>query len=154
MLGNTNIQLDIPVQVEYVSLARILISDLAQNRREIDTQKVNDLKLAISEACTNAIEAHQAIQSEEKIKIVWSEQPDYFEISIRDFGKGFDIETLPQHPPVTDPERLNFERGLGIPLIKALIDEVSFDSSSEGTFVKMIIFCQPLDKNLDFDSSL
>ncbi len=105
MLGNTNVQLDIPIQMEYVSLVRILISDLAQSRREIDPQKVNDLKLAISEACTNAIEAHKAIHSDQKIKIAWSEQPDHFEVSIRDFGKGFDIEALPKHPPVTDPER-------------------------------------------------
>ena len=31
-----------------------------------------------------------------------------------------------EHPPVTDPSRLDYERGLGIPLIRILTDEVEF----------------------------
>ena len=51
------------------------------------------------------------------------------------------LPTLPEHPPVTDPERLNFERGLGIPLIRTLVDEVEFDSSGDGTSVRLTIYC-------------
>ena len=34
------------------------------------------------------------------------------EVCISDSGAGFDPNLLPEHPPVTDPDRLNFERGL------------------------------------------
>ena len=59
------------------------------------------------------------------------------EVEIEDRGAGFDPSLLPDHPPVTDPDRLKFERGLGVPLIKTLVDEVEFSSSSAGTAVKM-----------------
>ena len=62
-------------------------------------------------------------------------------VSVDDRGEGFDPTSLPEHPPVTDPERLNFERGLGIPLIRTLVDEVAFDSSDDGTSVTMTLYC-------------
>ena len=47
---------------------------------------------------------------------------------------------------VTDPDRLNFERGLGIPLIRTLVDTVEFRSSPLGTTVRMVIFGGPADE--------
>ncbi len=61
------------------------------------------------------------------------------EVRIEDRGGGFDPSTLPEHPPVTDPDRLKFERGLGIPLIRSLVDEVEIKSSSAGTAVRMVM---------------
>ena len=36
-------------------------------------------------------------------------------------------------------ERQDFERGLGIPLIRALVDEVEFSSSDDGTAVRLVM---------------
>ena len=47
--------------------------------------------------------------------------------------------TVAVHPPVTDPERLDFERGLGIPLMRALTDEAAFESSPGGTTVRLVV---------------
>ena len=68
------------------------------------------------------------------------EAPERLEVCIADSGGGFDPNLLPEHPPVTDPDRLNFERGLGIPLIRSLVDEARFDSASGGTKVWMTLF--------------
>ena len=48
-------------------------------------------------------------------------------------------------PPVTDPDRLNFERGLGIPLIRTLVDSASFVRKESGTSVRMTVFGGPVD---------
>ncbi|MDQ6910182.1 MAG: ATP-binding protein, partial [Actinomycetota bacterium] len=61
------------------------------------------------------------------------------EVSVEDRGPGFDPASLPDHPPVTDPARLKFERGLGIPLIRALVDEVEISSSGQGTAVRLLM---------------
>jgi serine/threonine-protein kinase RsbW len=140
-------------------LARLVVSSLASSRRDIADDRIDDLKLAVSEACTNAIEAHAQLGREDRVLVRWREGDDHLEVQVRDQGSGFDPESLPEHPPVTDPERLNFERGLGIPLIRTLVDEVQFDPSDAGTAVRLIMFCPPAndevgDFDLEFDGEL
>ena len=137
------IELEIPARPEFVGLARLVVSSLASSRRDLEDDRIDDLKLAVSEACTNAIEAHAEVDVDERVVVQWREKGDRLEVSVQDRGQGFDPESLPEHPPVTDPERLNFERGLGIPLIRTLVDEVDFDPSDAGTAVRLVMFCGP-----------
>jgi serine/threonine-protein kinase RsbW len=149
------IELEIPARAEYVGLVRLVVSSLASGRRSLADDRIDDLKLAVSEACTNAIEAHRDIDVDERVLVRCAEADDRLEVSIEDRGQGFDPDSLPPHPPVTDPERLNFERGLGIPLIRTLVDEVNFESSPKGTAVRMVMFCEPAaDGELDVDIDL
>lgn len=154
------IELEIPARPEYVALARLVVSSLASTRRDLTDDRVDDLKVAVSEACTNAIEAHHSSDSEDNVVIRCAELGDRIEIEIEDRGSGFDPDTLPPHPPVTDPDRLNFERGLGLPLIKTLVDDLVIDSSGYGTKVTMSMRCLPVDprvardEELDFDFDL
>lgn len=135
------VELEIPARPEYIGLVRLVVSSLASARREIDDERIDDLKLAVSEACTNAIEAHDASESTERVVVGFHDGDDRLEVRVNDRGEGFDPMSLPEHPPVTDPDRLNFERGLGIPLIRSLVDEVDFDTSEEGTSVTLVILC-------------
>lgn len=149
------VELEIPARPEYVALARLVVSSLAAARRDLPDERVDDLKVAVSEACTNAIEAHVATETPESVLIRCAEFLDRLEICVVDRGEGFDPDTLPEHPPVTDPERLNFERGLGIPLIKTLVDAVTIDSSDEGTQVRLVMHCaaaDPVSELIDLDS--
>lgn len=151
------IELEIPARPEYVALARLVVSSLASTRRDLTEDRVDDLKLAVSEACTNAIEAHGAVDSDDSVVLRCAEFPDRVEVDVEDRGHGFDPESLPEHPPVTDPERLNFERGLGIPLIRTLVDDVAIASSRGGTLVRMTMRCRPLDPlgdDIDIDIDL
>ncbi len=76
----------------------------------------------------------------------WTESGDRLEVQVEDRGPGFDPRALPEHPPVTDPDRLNFERGLGIPLIRSLVDEVAFVPAERGMSVRLVMFCGPADE--------
>lgn len=145
------IELEIPARAEYVALARLVVSSVASARRDLPDDRIDDLKVAVSEACTNAIEAHGMTETDDRVVLRCSEREDRLEIQIEDRGPGFDPSALPEHPPVTDPDRLNFERGLGVPLIRTLVDEVEFESSSEGTSVRMVMFCAPVDLAAEFD---
>lgn len=145
------IELEIPARPEYVALARLVVSSLASTRRDLADDRVDDLKVAVSEACTNAIEAHHSAETHDSVVLRCTEFDDRLQIEIEDRGGGFDPESLPEHPPVTDPERLNFERGLGIPLIRTLVDEVDIDSSGDGTKVSLVMRCLPVDPLADDD---
>ena len=138
MVGEA-VELEIPARAEFVALARLAVSALAAADGELADERVDDLKLAVSEACTNAIEAHTAISTDERVVVRCWVDENGLEVRISDRGAGFDPSGLPDHPPVTDPARLKFERGLGIPLIRALVDEVEFSSSAEGTEVRLVM---------------
>src|ERR1700730_2788313 len=134
------LELEIPAKPEFIAIAGRVVAALASARRALADDRIDDLKLAVSEACTNAIEAHGAADSDEHVRIrVW-EGEERLEVAVEDRGPGFDPDKLPAHPPVTDPERLNFERGLGIPLIRTLVDDVQFMTSADGTSVRMTLY--------------
>ena len=139
------LELEIPASAEYIAIARLVVSSLASARRALADDRIDDLKLAVSEACTNAIEAHGQASSDEHVRIRIWENEVKLDVAVEDRGRGFDPETLPEHPPVTDPERLHFERGLGIPLIRTLVDDVRFEPSTEGTSVRMTVYGGPAE---------
>src|SRR5262249_34258215 len=112
-----SLELQVPSRTEYIAVVRLVVASLVSALRRVADERIDDLKLAVSEACTNAIEANLQSPGEHRVVVrVW-EAPERLEVCVGDSGPGFDPEMLPEHPPVTDPERLNFERGLGIPLI-------------------------------------
>ena len=57
-----------------------------------------------------------------------------------DEGGGFDLDDIDALPPATDPERLEHESGLGIPLMRSHSDHAEFVSSSEGTNVRLVLY--------------
>ena len=146
------VQLEIPAGAEFVALARLVVSAMASAETQLSDDRVDDLKIAVSEACTNAIEAHDALETDERVLVECWADGERLEVRIEDRGTGFDVSNLPEHPPVTDPERLKFERGLGIPLIRALVDEVEFSSSGAGTAVRMVMH-HDVDYNSNGDGS-
>lgn len=133
------VELEIPARPEFVALARLVVSSFAATSFGLPDDRIDDLKIAVSEACTNAIEAHGAADTDERVLVRCVDASDQLQILIEDRGSGFDPGTLPEHPPVTDPDRLKFERGLGIPLIRSLVDQVEFHSSGEGTSVRILM---------------
>lgn len=137
------LELDIPARPEYIAIARLVVSSIASSRRNLGDDRIDDLKLAVSEACTNAIEASN--ENGDRVQILVQDDEEKLEVNVRDRGPGFDLDALPTHPPVTDPDRLNFERGLGIPLIRTLVDDVAFDSSAGGTSVRLTVYGEPLE---------
>ena len=143
MAPELSLELSVPSGAEYIAVVRLVVASLATARRALADERIDDLKLAVSEACTNAIEANTSTGEKRPVVVSCWEAAERFEVCIADFGRGFDPEVLPEHPPVTDPNRLNFERGLGIPLIRSLVDDVRFESGPEGTRVWMTLFGGP-----------
>ncbi len=150
------LELQIPARPEYIAIVRLVVSSLASARRELADERLDDLKLAVSEACTNAIEAHAAAAHLGPIGVrVW-EANERLEVHIEDQGGGFDPQALRAPPEVTDPDRLNFERGLGIPLMRSLVDDVRFFRSAggAGTTVRLTIYGGPSGASSDETSEI
>ncbi len=125
-----NVYLKLPAQTKYVSLARLAVTSIA-NSMEFDIEAIDDIKVAVGEACSNAI-VHG--KSHEFVEVVFSVDKDTLTIEITDFGDGFVVGEY-KEPDLSNPK----ETGLGIFIIKTLMDEVSINSKvGEGTTIKMI----------------
>jgi len=147
------VELEVPARPDYLALARLIVAAAAANESTaVSEDRIDDLRLAVSEACTNAIEAQQRATEltgrEANILIRCRLSEGLVEVEIHDHGVGFDPTGLAAHPPVTDPARLDHERGLGIPLIRLLTDEVDFEPSSDGTVVRMVIYAHTVRGNV------
>jgi serine/threonine-protein kinase RsbW len=128
-LAPPRVELRIPCSAEYVSVARLAVSAVA-SRMDFGVDALDDLKLAVGEACANAIQ-HAA---EGEIAIVCTLEPDRLVISVRDCGVGFDPKSARSRPADELPDG-----GLGLILIQALMDEVHIQSDREhGTEVRMV----------------
>ena len=97
----------------------------------------------MSEATTNAIEAHAELGSSERIVVRCNLGEDRVEVEVRDNAEGFSPADLTPHPPAADPERLEYERGLGIPLMRILADEHEITTGAEGTSVRLVVYTTP-----------
>lgn len=137
------LELEVPPGPEYIAIVRLVVSSLVSARRNLADERIDDLKLAVSEACTNAIEAHTRAGTTDPVRVRVLEADERIEVEITDRGGGFDPDQLRLHPPVTDPSRLDFERGLGIPLIRTLVDLARFERLDHGTRLRMIVFGGP-----------
>jgi serine/threonine-protein kinase RsbW len=139
------VELEVPARADFLAIIRMVVTSFAHLHPEYDDDQVDDLRLAVSEACTNAIDAHRAGSVDDRVVVRCTGTGDQLEVVVLDRGGGFDLTEVEAAPPPTDPNRLEWERGLGIPLIKALADEAEFSSSEEGTSVRLVIKAAPLE---------
>lgn len=143
------IVLRVPAQPEYLALVRMVVAGTARIDPLLDDEQVEDLRVIVSEACTNAIEASPdpgsdgAALAGGSIEVECRLSAAQVEVVVADGGPGFDPDHLDALPAVTDPSRLRVERGLGLPLIRALSDECSITSGPSGTRVRAVVHAAP-----------
>ena len=138
------VELEVPARPDFLVIIRMVVTAFAHLHPEYGEEQVDDLRLAVSEACTNGIDAHVTLGIGKPIKVRCEHTPSELCVTVIDQGPGFDPTDLAPHPPVTDPARLDSERGLGIPLIMTLTDESHFDTGEGGTSVRLVIRPAPV----------
>ena len=124
----------VPIRPEAVSDARVTVRRAAA-AVGLSADRTDDLIIAVSEACTNALEAQIAAGITTPIEVSCAVVGHTLEVRIRDHGVGFAPDELPVRPPLHHAQHLEVERGWGIQLMRQLADEVLFDISGDGTTV-------------------
>ena len=131
---------EIPARPEYLSLVRSLVVEAAEMDATLSQERIEDFKVAVSEATTNAIEAHARACRDDSIRIRCALTEDRLEFHITDRGYGFHPDQIQVLPEPDDPSRLNFERGLGIYLMRVLSDNVEIQTGPDGTEVSLAVY--------------
>ena len=129
------IRLTIPAKPEYITLGRLALTGLSQSRT-VSEEELGDLKLALTEACTNSVR-HAYDGGEGIVEILYELYADRLVIEVTDAGEGFS----PDEQAESETGELS-EGGLGITIIRALADELEIGERSGGgsrlRFVKFL----------------
>lgn len=150
------VEIRVPAKTQYVSVARLTISGLA-NRIGFTYDDIEDLKIAVSEAITNAV--HHAYKDDEEGEVVigCALYEDKMEIMVADHGQSFDFEeTKAKVGPYSEVEEISLlrEGGLGLYLIETLMDEVKVHHQEGVTvFMTKYVGIEQVDGNVKHISS-
>lgn len=121
---NAVINLTIPAKAEYITLGRLALTGLAR-ARDFPDETLADLKLALTEACSNSVR-HAYGPEAGTVELLYELWPDRLVVEVRDDGSGFE-------PPSGLEEMGDLgEGGLGLAIIRELVDELEISEKSGG----------------------
>ncbi|MDQ0233610.1 anti-sigma B factor RsbW [Metabacillus malikii] len=133
------IEMKIPAKPEYVGIIRLTLSGIA-SRMGYSYDDIEDLKIATSEACTNAVQHAYKNSDNGEIIVGFGLFEDRLEVIVADNGKSFNFEKvkheLGPYSAASPVDQLP-EGGLGLYLMETLMDEVRILENS-GVTVFMI----------------
>jgi serine/threonine-protein kinase RsbW len=131
-----SVRLIIPAKAEYITLGRLALTAIARVR-PLSDETLSDLKLALTEACTNSVR-HAYEGRAGTVEIVYRLEPDRLVVDVLDDGDGFQVEEAVDKSGNGDLS----EGGLGIAIIRAVADEVDIGPGDAGgcrlRFVKFL----------------
>ena len=121
-----DVELRVPAQVQYVGLARLVVTTAAR-QAGMTNDRLEDLKIAVSEATASAIAARQRAGGTEPVTLSFgSVGNDQFAVTIADAGSISDQESAD-----IGARGWNNDGSLGVTLIRGLADVVDFDDDGD-----------------------
>lgn len=137
------IEMKIPAKPEFIGVVRLTISGIS-SRMGFSYDDIEDLKVAASEACTNAVQHAYTEKEEGEIAVGFGLFEDRLEVMVADSGQSCNFEEIRQGlGPYEKEENVELMRegGLGLYLIETLMDKVKIHQY-QGVTVFMTKFVQ------------
>lgn len=140
MAGNAvlrEVSLALPMVADMEIAATKTVTSLAEFMK-MSPDKVDEVRLAVVEACINAFEHSHAQDGMVHLtfSVLGEREPETLRITVADHGTGFDPATLEQ-PSIERKLKAERKRGWGLKIIEGLMDEVTIHSGGRGTTVVM-----------------
>lgn len=137
------VRLSFPAKADYLLLARLALAGLAR-RISIDEEVLADLKLAVTEACGNAVR-HAYSDGGGRIDVAFVVAPGRLEMIVEDEGSGIALAGEGSMPTEAEAGLEPFESGMGMAIIRAIVDELEVRDGHDGrgTAVHMTKYLTP-----------
>jgi anti-sigma regulatory factor (Ser/Thr protein kinase) len=126
----------------HVRTARLVATAVAR-RSGVDESLLDEVRLAVGEACSRAVEGHQLYCPDEPVRLALTDLAGRFEVEVTDTcvpgaGSPGGPGPVPDHAGA-DPAGadLDFPAGLGIAVIEGLADDVQISETAAGTSIRM-----------------
>jgi serine/threonine-protein kinase RsbW len=129
------VRLTFPAKSDYLLLARLALTGLARSL-PLEAEILADLKLAVTEACGNAVR-HAYDEDSGTVTVKLVPGGDRLELVVEDEGAGVDMAAVPNFLAEDRPEG-----GMGMAIMRAVVDELEIRNGADGkgTVVHMTKF--------------
>ena len=125
----------LPSRIESVDEAALKADNFAK-KSGLGDDFISSIDLAVRESVANAVKHGNKFDDGKSVEVRLTKNDAGFEMSVRDFGSGFDPEEIPDP---TDQENLLKASGRGILFMRAFMDEVEWENAEGGgTIVRMV----------------
>ena len=129
--GSGVVALSIPAKAEYIVLCRLALTGLAQVRA-VEPETLADLKLALTEACSNSIRHAYEEGRSGAVDVRYELDGNRLSVEVSDEGPGFEL--VEEHGNGTELD----EGGLGLAIIRALTDELALETNQHGSRLRFV----------------
>lgn len=120
--------LALPTDARYVGMMR-KVADCVLTDFGVPDAANDDIQLAVTEACANAVR-HSGGVAEYQVHLEVGS--DGCEVEIVDLGPGF------SPADVADPTGSDFEHGRGVYIMRELVDDLHFSRQEDATRVRLV----------------
>lgn len=126
------LSVEIEARDDLVGMVRALCAQAAR-QAGFSEEEVDDVRVAVTELVSNAVEAHQRNHCVEPVRVDISADSE-FRVTVSDRGNGFELESVRRADP------LDGEGGLGLVIAEALSKELLVEQRpGGGTAVTLLI---------------
>ncbi len=136
--NNSHIEFELRIKSSTSNLSRVrsFVEETAAGLG-VKSEIINQVILAVDEACTNIIRHAYNYSPDGEILIKIFFEPDKFTVKIIDTGDSFKPESVPE-PDLRKFQKERKKGGLGMFLMKKLMDEVNYVSVANGNQVILV----------------
>ena len=139
-MGRASITHTLVVPSETRQLAKVRNFVVKHARQaNVGETHIEALRLAIDEACANVIEHAYQGNPEKEVSLAITIEPTRVVVQIRDHGRPFDRTTY-QRPNVMELSRKRKSGGLGVDIIRRLMDEVQYLNHGDTNEIRFVRF--------------
>ena len=124
------LQLEIPPRSAYVGLVRLAVAGMAR-LAGVDEERVDDLKIAVSEACANAVLESSDSPEAAPVSVSWRSFGDRVTVEIGDRNTG--------RPGRPSGEEWAERQELSAALLRTLVDDCEFAETDAGRITRLTL---------------
>ncbi|MFF8380914.1 ATP-binding protein [Streptomyces sp. NPDC015661] len=138
------VELRFSAQPEHVRTARLVAAAVAR-RAGVDEAVLDEVRLAVGEACSRAVGLHRSNDVTTPIRVVLTEEEKTFSIEVGDEVPGAGVAAADAAgvpgaraaAPAEDFDDADGEDEMGLAVIRGLVDDVEVSAGEDGGTIRM-----------------
>ncbi|HWL65837.1 MAG TPA: ATP-binding protein [Actinomycetota bacterium] len=130
------VSVEIPPRSPYVGVVRLALAALGR-ASGLDEEQVDELKIAVGEACVNSVLAHEEAGSEEAVLVEYDDDGSTITVQVSD--RAGSVEQL-GGSDMQDSQGFSSRLAFSVALLESLVDECRFEPRDGGGMITHLAF--------------